>query len=305
MGSGHDAGGDENRVKVTARDIALPDRVSPRVVIFHFPRDAISTFELYVIPLPKRNFSHPFLFLLSSQTSKAMSAASTPPLTLIVAATVKNGIGKNGTLPWPMLKKEMAYFARVTKRVPTSPSSLPNQIPTSTNQKETPQQPHQNVVIMGRKTWDSIPPKFRPLAHRTNLVISTQSSLPSISPAQLSSGNVLLSQSIPAGLAALTRQVDAGISKPLGRVFVIGGAALYKAALESECAGSVLLTRVGGEWDCDTVFPLDLEADQRWVRKERGELEGFTGEEFEAGTALEEVVDGKRVGYEFLLYERL
>ena len=40
------------------------------------------------------------------------------PLTLIVAATVKNGIGKNGGLPWPMLKKEMAYFARVTKRVP-------------------------------------------------------------------------------------------------------------------------------------------------------------------------------------------
>ena len=41
----------------------------------------------------------------------------TPELTLIVAATSKMGIGLNGTLPWTGLKKEMAYFARVTKRV--------------------------------------------------------------------------------------------------------------------------------------------------------------------------------------------
>jgi hypothetical protein len=37
-------------------------------------------------------------------------------LTLIVAATNKMGIGKGGTLPWTGLKKEMAYFARITKR---------------------------------------------------------------------------------------------------------------------------------------------------------------------------------------------
>jgi len=37
-------------------------------------------------------------------------------LTLIVAATNKMGIGRSGTLPWTGLKKEMAYFARVTKR---------------------------------------------------------------------------------------------------------------------------------------------------------------------------------------------
>jgi dihydrofolate reductase len=37
-------------------------------------------------------------------------------LTLIVAATSKMGIGRGGTLPWTGLKREMAYFARVTKR---------------------------------------------------------------------------------------------------------------------------------------------------------------------------------------------
>ena len=39
-----------------------------------------------------------------------------PDLTIIVAATNKMGIGRNGMLPWTGLKKEMAYFARVTKR---------------------------------------------------------------------------------------------------------------------------------------------------------------------------------------------
>jgi hypothetical protein len=44
-------------------------------------------------------------------------------LTLIVAATRDMGIGLNGTLPWTGLKKEMAYFARVTKRLPSQVSS--------------------------------------------------------------------------------------------------------------------------------------------------------------------------------------
>ncbi len=39
-------------------------------------------------------------------------------LTLVLAATRDMGIGLNGTLPWTGLKKEMAYFARVTKRLP-------------------------------------------------------------------------------------------------------------------------------------------------------------------------------------------
>lgn len=39
-------------------------------------------------------------------------------LTLVLAATRDMGIGLRGTLPWTGLKKEMAYFARVTKRLP-------------------------------------------------------------------------------------------------------------------------------------------------------------------------------------------
>lgn len=57
----------------------------------------------------------------ASSTLEPIQASPTMPprdLTLIVAATSKMGIGRNGTLPWTGLKKEMAYFARVTKRVP-------------------------------------------------------------------------------------------------------------------------------------------------------------------------------------------
>ena len=50
-------------------------------------------------------------------------------LTLIVAATNKMGIGLGGTLPWTGLKKEMAYFARVTKRASPGVRSVTPPIP--------------------------------------------------------------------------------------------------------------------------------------------------------------------------------
>jgi dihydrofolate reductase len=77
---------------------------------------------------------------------------SSSSLTLIVAATVTHGIGRDGALPWK-LSREMAYFKRVTS---TAPEGL------------------RNSVIMGRNTWESIPRKFRPLAGRVNVVLSSR-----------------------------------------------------------------------------------------------------------------------------------
>jgi dihydrofolate reductase len=71
-------------------------------------------------------------------------------LTLIVAATKTNGIGQSSHLPW-RLPKEMAYFKRVTSNAPDG---------------------SMNAVLMGRKTWESIPTNFRPLPNRVNIVIS-------------------------------------------------------------------------------------------------------------------------------------
>ena len=85
----------------------------------------------------------------------------------------------------------MAHFKRVTSE-PPSPEKI-------------------NAVIMGRKTWDSIPPRFRPLDGRTNVVLTTQQdfSVPD---------NVLVARSIEDACRQLSERPD------LGHVFVIGGA---------------------------------------------------------------------------------
>jgi dihydrofolate reductase len=71
-------------------------------------------------------------------------------LTIIVAATVSNGIGKNGILPWH-IPQDLKYFAKATSNAPEGT---------------------QNAVVMGRNTWESIPAKYRPLKERLNVVIS-------------------------------------------------------------------------------------------------------------------------------------
>jgi dihydrofolate reductase len=91
-------------------------------------------------------------------SAEDMTAKAEPlKLILIAAVTRQNGVGANGTLPW-RLPKEMAHFRKAT-------SSLAG----------APHQESMNAVVMGRKTWQSIPPKFRPLKGRINVVVSRQS----------------------------------------------------------------------------------------------------------------------------------
>jgi dihydrofolate reductase len=79
------------------------------------------------------------------------AAAEQLTFQIVVAATRKLGIGKGGAMPWK-LPGDMAYFKDLTTR--TRDISK------------------QNAVVMGRKTWESIPPKFRPLPGRVNVVLS-------------------------------------------------------------------------------------------------------------------------------------
>ena len=179
-------------------------------------------------------------------------------LTIIVAATPKWGIGKGGSLPWPMLKQEMAYFARVTKRPPPPPfyrdSSAPRVV---------------NAVIMGRKTWESIPPRMKPLKDRINVVISrTPESLhfqtrrdkekfPVEGPFAATSVSGALSL---LEFGCFNETPESGTPAPqLGRVFIIGGAEIYSVAVQLDICDRILLTRIEGDWDCDTFFPLKLE----------------------------------------------
>ncbi|KAM0483233.1 hypothetical protein ACHAPX_002683 [Trichoderma viride] len=202
---------------------------------------------------------------------------TTPELTLIVAATRSMGIGFQGTMPWKGLKKEMQYFARVTTRVPTSQATI------------------QNAVIMGRKTWDSIPPKFRPLKNRLNIVITRSAPAnppPSPPPADAE-------VRVPSVEAALRYAAEANSSS--GRVFVMGGAQIYEAALKHPSAKRVLLTSLDAEFECDTDFPLDLTGGtaEGWEKKSREELQAWTGEEVEEGGQEE-----AGIKYEFQMWEK-
>ena len=82
----------------------------------------------------------------------AISAQKRRPFSVVVAVCKQSrGIGKDNQLPW-RLRADMQYFKQLTRstRDPTK----------------------RNAVIMGRKTWQSIPPKFRPLDDRVNVVLS-------------------------------------------------------------------------------------------------------------------------------------
>jgi dihydrofolate reductase len=144
-----------------------------------------------------------------------------------------------------------------------------------------------NAVIMGRKTWESIPPRFRPLKDRTNIVISRE----------------LKSESASGGV--VVNSIDQAIKSEGGaeKAFVIGGAQIYKEVLQKQQAKRILLTRVLTDFDCDTFFPIYLDAGGKgegWERKSKEELDRWVGETVPEGVQEEE---GTR--YVFEMWERV
>ncbi|XP_011253678.1 dihydrofolate reductase isoform X2 [Camponotus floridanus] len=131
------------------------------------------------------------------------------------------GIGINGGLPW-RLKTEMAFFTRMT---------------TDTKDKD-----KKNIVLMGRRTWDCIPEKYKPLENRINMVLTSQS---------LNYGDkAIICKSIPHAI-----EVIAEMQNQVERVWVIGGSRVYKDVMGSPYFGRLYLTRIKKEFKCDTFFP--------------------------------------------------
>ncbi|EEH40064.2 hypothetical protein PAAG_08913 [Paracoccidioides lutzii Pb01] len=122
-------------------------------------------------------------------TTSARPLLHTPsPLTLIVATTPITmstlnanapsnftrrclGIGHAGTLPWPSIKADMKFFSRVTTHAP--PHSLPSSLDSTGTGRAV---NAVNAVIMGRRTYDSLPTRFRPLPGRVNVVVTRDGS---------------------------------------------------------------------------------------------------------------------------------
>jgi dihydrofolate reductase len=127
----------------------------------------------------------------------------------LVAAVAHGGvIGREGTIPW-RIPEDMARFRELTTG---------------------------HAVVMGRRTWDSLPDRFRPLPGRRNVVVTRN-------PAWRA-GGADAAESLEAALALLEQE---------GRVFVIGGAELYAAALP--LADELLLTEIELDVAGDTFFP--------------------------------------------------
>ena len=132
---------------------------------------------------------------------------------IVVCADRDNGIGRDGTLPWS-IKEDVAHFKLLTIG---------------------------GVVIMGRKTWESIPVRFRPLKDRINIVVSRTRKIE--------------------GVFNATSLEEALEMSGERRIFVIGGAGLYSEALNLDGTTTkaksfdgctrVYLTRVYGSFNCD------------------------------------------------------
>lgn len=141
---------------------------------------------------------------------------------IVVAMDANRGIGIGGKLPWN-LPEDMRHFKEVTTRR-EDPSKM-------------------NAVIMGRKTWDSIPEKFRPLPERINVVISRSGDV-------LLGPGVVKASGLDDALAQLERYQDT-----VERVFVIGGEQIFRLALAHEACRKIHLTRIEHAFACDTFFP--------------------------------------------------
>ncbi|KIW80244.1 hypothetical protein Z517_06859 [Fonsecaea pedrosoi CBS 271.37] len=104
------------------------------------------------------------------------------PIYVIVATALNPpmGIGLKGQLPWPPIRADMAFFKNVTSHVApevTKVGSSQSEPSSSSSSAATTAGPRTlNAVVMGRKTWESIPPKFRPLAGRLNVIITRSDS---------------------------------------------------------------------------------------------------------------------------------
>ncbi len=139
-------------------------------------------------------------------------------ISIIVAVGSNNAIGRNNSLIWH-LPADMKYFKDKTTG---------------------------HCIITGRKNYESIPEKFRPLPNRTNIVITRQN--------DYKAPGAIVTTSLEKALIAAKQTGDE-------EIFIIGGGDIFKQSLH--LANTIYLTRIEQAFDADVFFPeLDL---KEWV----------------------------------------
>jgi dihydrofolate reductase len=154
---------------------------------------------------------------------------------IIVAFCDNGGIGKGNSIPW-RIPEDMKHFKEITTSAPSG---------------------KRNAVIMGRKTWDSLPPKCKPLPNRLNIVLSRSVDVIDVIDGALVCPS--MKKALEAVQAVQTVQaVQALDTTHVHQVFIIGGYSVYLEAMNMNICNKAYVTHVDGEYDCDAFFPIDL-----------------------------------------------
>jgi len=131
-------------------------------------------------------------------------------ISMIAAMSKNRVIGKNDDLPWH-LPEDFSFFKETTKG---------------------------RYVLMGRKNFDSLPHKFKPLPNRTNVVITRKT--------DFSAEGTTTVHSLEDAIAQARKGGES-------EVFIIGGGEIYRLGLEH--ADKIYLTEIDGVVEGDTYFP--------------------------------------------------
>jgi len=152
-----------------------------------------------------------------------MTLEAAPEFKMIVALCRGGGIGYEGTLPWSKIDRDLRFFQKMTR------SSV---------------FPYNSAVVMGRKTWESIPEEFKPLPFRDNIVISAIH--------EVDTPGVICIKSLSDIHKYAMNYKD---------VWFIGGASIYEQLLTPEVSAAIpiddiYITFVDETYEFDTAFPL-------------------------------------------------
>lgn len=158
------------------------------------------------------------------------------PAKIIVAYNENRVIGNGNKIPW-RLAADMEHFKAQTTGCP---------------------------VVMGRKTWESLPKKFRPLPDRTNIVVTRNPEWQSDDPQPHSVAHTLKE--------ALNTALN--VAYPDKSIWIIGGSEIYRAALDQGFVDEVIATEVKGTHEGDVFFP-EL-SEEKWKKTSLVGTQDFT-----------------------------
>lgn len=147
-------------------------------------------------------------------------------ITILVAYDDSRVIGDKGGIPWK-ISEEFKHFKKTTVG---------------------------NPVIMGRKTWDSLPENYKPLPDRPNIIVSRNADL--LEKEWYARLTAKKNTALTFFEHTLEEAIDfASVSCPYKEIFIIGGGEIYKQAIDEKLADRVLASEIKGTHKGDTFFP--------------------------------------------------